>query len=71
MSRNDGLWIFIAVVALDVHGLLCDLLLWYWSLTTVTEFARRNVWAAAVIVGVNAAGVVGLGFHLRPEGKQQ
>lgn len=64
MTRNDGLWIFIAVVIVDAHGLLVDLLLWYLDLATVTEFARRNFWAAMLILVFNSAGLFGLAVHL-------
>lgn len=63
MSRNDGLWIFVAVVGLNVIGLLTDYVLLQCGLVTVTEFARRNAWAGAIICVLQAIGSTGLAFH--------
>jgi hypothetical protein len=64
MTRNDGLWIFIAVACLNIIGLSVDYGLLKCNLPTVTEFCRRNIWGAAVILIVNAAGTIGLAIHL-------
>lgn len=68
MSSNDGLWLFVAVVCLNVIGLSVDYFLSRYELTTVTDFARRNIWASGLIIGVNFAGTLGLWFHLRNGG---
>lgn len=64
MTGNDGLWLFVAVVCLNVIGLSCDEVLLKLGLPTVTDFCRRNVWLSAVIVGMNFAGTLGLWYHL-------
>lgn len=68
MTRNDGLWIFVATVFLNCNGLCVDLLLWHLEVSTVTDYSRRNVWAAGLIVAVNVAGLVGLCVHLFSRG---
>jgi hypothetical protein len=68
MSRSDGLWIFIAVVWLNVNGLLVDLLLWWLGLPMVTDWCRRNWIGSALILALQAVGVFGLAVHLQPQG---
>ncbi len=63
MNRNDGLWIFLAVVVLNVFGLAVDYCLLRLGQSTVTGFARRNEWAAWMIVALQMAGTIGLSFH--------
>jgi hypothetical protein len=64
MTRNDGLWLFIAVSSLNIVGLVVDYGLLRCNLPTVTEFCRRNIWAGALILCTNGAGTVGLAIHL-------
>lgn len=64
MTRNDGLWLFIAVACLNIVGLSVDYGLLRNGIPTVTEFCRRNIWAAALILAVNGAGTIGLAVHL-------
>lgn len=71
MTRNDGLWMFIAVSCLNIIGLSVDYGLVRCGLPTVTEFCRRNLWAAAMLLAFNGAGLIGLAVHLlRPNGGQ-
>jgi hypothetical protein len=58
-----GLLVFAVVVALDAFGLGLDVVLRDAGLETVSGFARRNQWAAAVIVGANIFGLIGLAIH--------
>lgn len=70
MTRDDGLWIFVAVVAGDVIGLLFDLLLMKSGLPMVTDVAKRNLPLAIAIVGLQCLLVAGLAYHFwSPNGK--
>lgn len=64
MNREDGLWIFCAVVACNVVGLVADYILAKIGIAMVSEVARRNVFVALAIVSHNALGLVGICFHL-------
>lgn len=64
MSRDDGLWIFLVVQFLNICGLVLDLFLWRFGYVTITDFARRNWLASAMILQLQGFGVVGLGVHL-------
>lgn len=63
MTRNDGLWIFVAVVAGNVAGLLVDYLLMRGDLPMVTDIAQRNRWFAILLIVVQLIGVAGLAYH--------
>lgn len=63
MNQNDGLWVFVSVVACNVLGLLFDMLLQKTGFPMVTDIARRNPIVASLIVSVNALGVAGLAYH--------
>lgn len=64
MSKNDGLWVFVAVTMANVLGLMVDYMLMRLSVPTVTEIAKRNPWVAALILVANSAGGIGLAYHL-------
>ena len=59
-----GLFLFMAVVALDVAGLLLDIWLRATGRKTVSEFARAHPWAGMVIVLLQMVGAFGMVMHL-------
>jgi hypothetical protein len=64
MSKYDGLWLFVAVTAVNVVGLLVDYMLMRLSVSTVTQFCQRNPWFGLILCVYNAIGGIGLAYHL-------
>lgn len=62
-TQTLGLVLFASVVALNVAGLAIDAALAEHGIGTVSDFARRNQWLAALIIIVNIVGVLGLAMH--------
>ncbi len=61
---NAGLVVFIGVVALNVGGLLLDLLLSTLGVATITSLVRGgNWWVGSAIVLLQGVGIVGLTYH--------
>lgn len=58
-----GLILFASSVALNVMGLAIDATLHETGVQTVTDFARRNQWLAALIILTNIVGLLGLAMH--------
>lgn len=68
-SQAIGLLVFAFVVWLDVAGLAFDQALIAYGYPTMTEFARRNPWAAMLFISLNVIGTLGLIFHLTNTGE--
>lgn len=62
-SQTIGLIAFCVVVALNVLGLAVDAALREHGVETISDFARRNQWLAALIILINLAGCAGLILH--------
>lgn len=58
-----GLIVFVVTVAFNAGGLMLDAALAALRLPTVTEFCRKNPWAAAIIIFINIVGLIGLCLH--------
>lgn len=67
MSRDDGLWIFLAATILRINGLLVDLALTKFHYPTITDFCRRNAWAGWIIIVIEVIGLIGLAIHFSPK----
>jgi hypothetical protein len=63
MMRNAGLAVFVAVVLVNVAGLLLDLCLERAGYTTVTALVRAQPLWGVPILGLQVLGGAGLGFH--------
>jgi len=63
MTSTDGLWWFLACTLLRSFGLLVDFGLASCGFTTITEFARRNEWAALLILIVESSSIIALAVH--------
>lgn len=62
-TQGLGLLLFSVSVALNVAGIAIDLALKEQDMGTVTDFARRNQWLAALIILSNMIGLIGLILH--------
>ena len=58
-----GLVIFALTVGINAAGLMIDAVLFSQGWPTVSAFASRNPWAAALIIALNGAGLLGLAIH--------
>jgi hypothetical protein len=70
MTRDDGLWLFVAATVTRIGGLTFDYALIRCGYPTITDFARRHDWAALAILVFELAGYIGLAYHLL-NGKHQ
>ena len=68
-SQTLGLILFASTVALNVAGLAIDAALREHGIETITDFARRNQWLAALIIIGNIVGLLGLAMHFS-DGRQ-
>lgn len=64
MSKDDALWVYVAILLLQINGVVVDAFLYYLGQTTITQFCGRNPWMTVVIIGLIAIGMFGLGIHL-------
>lgn len=62
-TQTLGLILFASTVALNVAGLAIDAALAEHGVQTISDFARRNQWLAALIIIANIVGVLGLAMH--------
>jgi len=61
--QKTGLILFVSVCFLNVAGLSLDAVLASIGAKTVTDFARKNQWLAAIVILINAIGLIGLVLH--------
>ncbi len=63
-----GLIIFIAVLVIDLIGLLIDKVLVWESYPTITRIVQNHWWVGALILLLQVIGFFGLMFHFYPRG---
>ncbi len=63
-----GLIIFIAVLVIDLIGLLIDKALEWEGYPTITRIVQDRWWVGALILLLQVVGFFGLMFHFYPRG---
>lgn len=58
-----GLWIFIAVVAIDLIGLIYDAYLYASGKETITAKTLKHPWIGVAIIAFQLMGVLGIAAH--------
>jgi len=62
--QSIALLVFVTTVGLNVFGLGIDAALHEVQWRTISEFARKNQWLAAIIIAINGVGIIALAVHL-------